>query len=291
MYTWATPILTDVMRGTRPMEPQASEPSAAPAGKPVRRSRVSRMVHYLILLLCLYLALAYLALPILWRVYMYARPSLEAMPRITHTSSGVPGDPLNVALIGTETEVKASMSDAGWYLADKLGLRADLKIAADTVLKRPYDEAPVSRLFLFGRREDMAFEKPVGDNPRQRHHVRWWKVDELPNDGRPLWLGAVTFDRDVGFSHRTGQITHHISPDVDQERDGLFEDLAATGMLEKTYFEDNFHLQHEGRNGGGDRWHTDGRLQVGVLREFSHDSPAERSPPVSGGPVNDGSAK
>lgn len=267
------------------MESRGSEPSAGPAGNLVRRSRVRRMVHYLILLLCLYLALAYLALPIVWRVYMHARPSLEDMPRITHTSSGVPGDPLNVALIGTEAELKAIMSEAGWYLADKLGLRADLKIAADTVLKRPYDEAPVSRLFLFGRREDMAFEKPVGNNPRQRHHVRWWKVDELPNDGRPLWLGAVTFDRDVGFSHRTGQITHHISPDVDQERDGLFEDLDATGMLEKTYFEDNFHLQHEGRNGGGDPWHTDGRLQVGVLRESSQDSPPERTPQVTDAPA------
>ncbi len=82
-------------------------------------------------------------------------------------ADGIPGDPLNVALIGTETEVKSIMLAAKWYPADPLGLRSDLEIAADTVLKRPDDRAPVSSLYLWGRKEDLAFEQPVGDNPRQ----------------------------------------------------------------------------------------------------------------------------
>jgi hypothetical protein len=28
---------------------------------------------------------------------------------------------------------------------------------------------------------------------------------------------------------------------------------------------DDFHKIHEGRNGGGDPWHTDGRLFIGVI--------------------------
>ena len=155
---------------------------------------------------------------------------------------------------------------AGWFLADPLGLRSDLKIAADTVLERSYDDAPVSNLFLFGRREDLAFEKPVGHDPKQRHHVRFWKSTELDDKGRPLWFGSVTYDKRVGLSYTTGQITHHIDADIDVERDGLFDDLNRTGEIVDAQFIDPFHKAREGHNGGGDQWHTDGRLRLGAIQ-------------------------
>jgi len=125
-------------------------------------------------------------MPQFWHIYMHEHPALEDMPRITHTSTDVPGDPLTVDLTGTEPELAAIMEHAGWYIADRLGPRADPEIAADTVLKRPYVEAPVSRLYVLGRREDFAFEKPVGNNPRQRHHLRWWKSPQSSTDGCPF---------------------------------------------------------------------------------------------------------
>lgn len=76
---------------------------------------------------------------------------LRWMSGITEAADGIPGDPLNVALIGREAEVLRSMQAAHWDAADALGLRGDLKIAADTVLRRQYDEGegicsyPVSR--------------------------------------------------------------------------------------------------------------------------------------------------
>jgi len=36
----------------------------------------------------------------------------------------------------------------------------------------------VSSEFLFGRKQDLAFEQAVGDNPRHRHHVRYWESDK-----------------------------------------------------------------------------------------------------------------
>ncbi len=130
---------------------------------------------------------------------------------------------------------------------------------------RPYDDAPVSSLYLWGRKEDLAFEQPVGDNPRKRHHVRFWRSEKIDADGRPVWMGSATYDERVGFSHTTGQITHHIAPDVDTERDHLFQTLEQTGDLSEFYAVDDFHKTREGRNGGGDRWYTDGRLFVGVI--------------------------
>ena len=67
------------------------------------------------------------------------------------------------------------------------------------------------------------------------------------------------------MSHTTGQITHHIAPDVDAERDHLFRCLEQTGDLSEVYAVDDFHKICEGRNGGGDPWVTDGRLLVGVI--------------------------
>jgi hypothetical protein len=241
---------------------QASIEQTLPGPKSPCRRR--RWIQTLFALLLVYLAVAYFIMPIDWRWYVRRHPSLEDILDITHTGSGIPGDPLNVALIGTESEVKGIMRAAGWYAADPLGLRSDLRIAADTVLKRPDDQAPVSNLYLLGRKEDLAFEQPVGGNPRKRNHVRFWRTDKV-DDGRPVWIGSATYDERVGFSHTTGQITHHIAADVDAERDYLLGDLDKTAELSETYFVDGFHKTLEGRNGGGDPWHTDGRLAVGVI--------------------------
>jgi hypothetical protein len=212
-----------------------------------------------------YLLVAYLLLPALWIGYAKRHPALEDLPGITYTHDEHPGDPINVALIGSESDLKAIMSSAGWFPADPLGLRSDLKIAADTVLKRPYDDAPVSSLYLWQRKEDLAFEQPVGNDPRERHHVRFWKSAQVDEGGRPLWAGAATFDRRVGFSHTTGQITHHIASDVDAERDHVFETLKRTGELPLVQTVADFHKVLQGRNGGGDPWHTDGKLLVGTI--------------------------
>ncbi len=229
-----------------------------------RRWRITRLVT---VLLMLWLGIAYLLMPIFWKRYTHWHPALEAIPTITYTGAGIPGDPLNVALIGTKAEVMKILVAARWYPADPLTFRSCLRIATASVLKRPYDEAPVSNLFLWGRKEDLAFEKPVGSDPRQRHHVRFWQADQVEPDGRPLWIGAATYDRKVGFSHTTGQITHHIAADVDTERDHLFADLKQTGSLSEVTFIPGFHKVLEGRNGGGDPWHTDGNLAVGVIAE------------------------
>ena len=123
----------------------------------------------------------------------------------------------------------------------------------------------MSALLLFGRRQDLAFEKEVGTNAQQRNHVRFWRTELQSADGQPVWIGAATFDRGVGLSHTTGQITHHIAPDIDAERDALMHDLAVAGQLTAAYDVTGIGPTLDGRNGGGDRYFTDGELTVGVL--------------------------
>ena len=167
-------------------------------------------------------------------------------PRITRTGAGIPGDPLNVSFIGSEDDLLSALLEAGWYPADPITLKSSLRIAESTIFHRPYIDAPVSNLFLFGRKEDLAFEKPVSNDARQRHHVRFWQVPAKDESWEPYWLGAITFDRTVGFSHTTGQITHHIAPDVDTDRDGLIADLQRTGRIANIEWEDKFQDPPEG---------------------------------------------
>jgi hypothetical protein len=242
----------------------SSSPQTTPPTPP-RRVRFKRLATLILALLIVYLVGAYLVVPAIWIGYAHHHPAFDDVPRLTLTGDDHPGGPINVALIGTESQLKRVMLAAKWYPADPLTLRSCLEIAEATVLKRPYDDAPVSNLYLWGRKQDLAFEQPVGNDPRKRHHVRFWRSELVDPDGRPVWVGAAIFDERVGLSHTTGQITHHTAPDVDAERDYLFHDLQQTGDLSEFYVVPGFHKILEGVNGGGDPWHTDAKLYVGVI--------------------------
>jgi hypothetical protein len=178
---------------------------------------------------------------------------------ITYTKNGIPGDPINVSLIGNEDEVVKTMLKANWLPADPITLKSCLKIASATLFSYPYDLAPVSHLYFEGRKQDLAFQQPVSGNLQQRHHVRFWLFRKT-EDGNGIWLGAATYDDRIGFSYTTGQITHHIAPDIDTERDYLFRTL----NLSDVYYD--MRKTTEGKNGGGDRWYTDGRIFVGIIK-------------------------
>src|SRR3979490_794600 len=108
-----------------------------------------------------YTLLAYLILPAVWTHYEHQK-RLADLPMVTLTAQGIPGDPINVGLVGETKAVLGAMRAAGWYPADPVTLRSLIEIAGSVLLDRPYRDAPVSSLFYLDRREDLAFEKPVG---------------------------------------------------------------------------------------------------------------------------------
>jgi hypothetical protein len=242
-----------------------NDETPAPVPTPKNSSFAKRVAVMTLGIVLAYVIVSYGILPMLWERYEDRHPKFDDVPGITETGDKIPGDPLNVALIGSERDLKRAMIAAKWYPADPLTLKSCLEIAEATVLKRPYDEAPVSSLYLYGRKEDLAFEQPVGNDPRQRNHVRFWKTPHLAEDGRAEWIGSATYDKKVGLSDRTGQITHHIGEDIDVERDHLMETLQQAKMLTEQYAVDDFHKKRSGHYGEGDPWKTDGRLFVGVL--------------------------
>jgi hypothetical protein len=229
----------------------------------MRPRRVRRVLAGLALLGVVYVAVAYMLLPAIWRHYEHQK-KLDGAPMVTATAQGIPADPINVGLVGSAHDVLCAMREAKWYAADPITWRSSLEISGSVLLDRPYPTAPVSALFYDGRREDFAFEKPVGSSADRRHHIRLWKVLDRGDEGRPVWLGAATFDRGVGVSRYTGAVTHHIAPDVDAERALVAADLQAAGMVEARYQVTGTGPTLLGRNGEGDPYRTDG--EVWVLR-------------------------
>jgi hypothetical protein len=234
------------------------------------RSLIQRVLIPVVALLVTYFVIAYVILPLTWKtdeaIKRHRHPALDEFPKVTQNADGIPGGPLNVALIGDKSGVVNAMLAAGWKPADAITLDSSIKIAVSVVFDRPDPNAPVSNLYVFGRKQDLAFEQEIGSSADRRHHVRWWKCEPSDRLGNECWIGAVSLDIGSGVSHLTGQITHHISPDVDAQRDLLMADLNKAGQLAREYQIVGMGPTKDGRNAGGDPYHTDGMLDVGVLK-------------------------
>src|SRR6202007_1806045 len=92
------------------------------------------------------------------------------------TGDGLPGDPVNLALIGTFQQLRSGFAAAGWSEADRLGVATSWHMVQAFVFNSPYPTAPFSTLYLFGRGQDIGFQKAIDNTPRKRHHVRFWAL-------------------------------------------------------------------------------------------------------------------
>ncbi|BDI23023.1 LssY C-terminal domain-containing protein [Herbiconiux sp. L3-i23] len=91
---------------------------------------------------------------------------------------------------------------------------------------------------------------------------------------RAEWLAAGTYDRSVGFSLFTLQITHKIAPDTDAERDHILSTLTSSAPAVSVTMLEDFATGYHARNGGGDAIETDGDLPVVDLRAVTVDATA-----------------
>ena len=227
-----------------------------------------------------WIVLAYLVLPRLHRILtrIYVPGYFIGRAR---TSDGLLGDPINIALLGSEAQLHAVMRDAGWTRADDLSFSTGIRIVRSTLARRSYPAAPVSPLLLFDRQQDFAYQQQVAGTPGKRHHVRFWRCPDgwmLPGGIAARWLAAGTYDRSVGLSLFTLQVTHKINPDTDTERDHVVSSIQrADAAVAVTTIKD-FSTGYHARNGGGDEIVTDGDLPIVDLREVPVAAAAASAP-------------
>lgn len=185
-------------------------------------------------------------------------------PAYDFDRQGKPGDPMNVKVIGTRGQLAAAFAAGGWYRADELTLITALRISVDAILGRKYSTAPVSSQYLYGRKQDLAFERP-GKTVRERDHIRLWNTRQRSSDGRPIYLGAATRDIAVEISETTHLPTHKISPEVDAERTTVVDTLIDGGWVVGQGWEADFPGPATRTTGSGDTYHTDGQRAILTL--------------------------
>ncbi len=190
--------------------------------------------------------------------------SPDGTPLTTIRHDGRAGDPINIQIQGTSGQIGASFAAAAWYRADEIDFITSARISIDSILGRAYSTAPVSNLYLFGRKEDLAFERP-GRNVRQRDHIRLWQTTQIEDDGQPIWIGSATQDVKVELSKTNHLPTHGIAPDLDNERALVVSELAQTGYIVAETTRPGFGKETHGFNGGGDPYVTDGQVVVLTL--------------------------
>jgi len=240
----------------------------------------------MLLFVPVWVILAYLALPRLHRLlsdlyvpdYFFGR---------TRTGDGLLGDPVNLGVDGSAEQLDTVMINAGWHRADEITAASTWGIIASTLTRRSYPTAPVSPLMLFGRRHDVAYQQEVAGNPKQRHHVRFWHCPPgwmLPGGAQVDWLGAGTYDTDVGLSFFTLQITHRIDENTDVERDYVVASALEADPAVTLRTLHDFTTGYHSRNGGGDRFITDGNLPIIDLSQVEIESVDEEpaASPFSG---------
>ncbi len=215
---------------------------------------IIRSVSMLGILLVLFTALITLI-----RFYPYTY-NFPAYPKITHTQSGANGDPINVLFVGSKDQIMQSFRQAGWLIPDPVTPQTSAKIAVDSLAHRSYPTAPVSNLYVFGRVQDLAFEKPTND-VQNRGHIRIWKTGALIN-GQPVWVGAASYDSGIELSSTNHFPTHHIAPTVDLERNAVGADLEKTGLVKEEADAAFTPPIFYARNGGGDYYASDGNVLV-----------------------------
>jgi hypothetical protein len=193
---------------------------------------------------------AYIILP--WIIRMGLKLlHRKRVPSFTTTGDGLPGDPVNVALVGTLAQLRAAFVALGWSEADRLGLASSWGMIRAFVFNSPYPTAPFSTLYLFGRGQDVGFQKAVGNSPRKRHHIRFWSLSLVraentwaggsasfwlntgrpPDDERVLWVGAGTRDTGLSLTYLTFQVTHATDSDTNVERDFIIAALENIGSI------------------------------------------------------------
>ena len=211
---------------------------------------VDARVPTLAALFVTYAFLAYVAIPALLRIRHLIQPPTH-VPTRTIAADGWAVDAINVVVLAkNEKEFVRAMQKAGWLLADKPTFKNRIHIMYALLFNQPYPTAPFGNYYVFGRKQDLGFQIPVGRSPRHRHHVRFWRLgstlleDEHEHQGfwrkllrhflkkeKQVWVGAAILDRGLNIRLRNLQIDHGIQGDTTQEREFLVQTLKKARML------------------------------------------------------------
>lgn len=192
---------------------------------------------------------------------------LTAIPPATSNAKGSrTGDPVNLVVIGEFATVLSAFT-ARWDECETISLASCWKTVKAFLFGAEYRYSPVSPLHLFGRSQDVAFQR-IRHSINERLHLRLW-LTPLRFDNRPVWVGQISRDIGVRFTTQVWNLTtHRIDPNVDESRDYVVEDLLRAERIEAVGYVGGglaCTTDDPQRNLTGDPYFTDGKRAVILL--------------------------
>jgi hypothetical protein len=194
---------------------------------------------------------------------------LTALPCCTEAADARPGDPLNIVLVGDLDAIRSALVSERWDVTARLTRASLWRIATAFAFGSRYRYAPISGLYVFGRIQDMTFQKSRNIID-ERNHIRLWRT-AVSHRGEPVWIGHISRDVGVKLSGRVWPpTTHVIDPDVDDARFYLVQDLLYGGQVRRIGFVGGVGpapLASPRLNAEGDPYFTDGLRAVVFLSD------------------------
>jgi hypothetical protein len=159
------------------------------------------------------------------------RRALEELTCCTTNSKGNEyGDPLNLVLVGSKNDILAALTRRNWHPTEIMWSQAIWRTFKSFLQGERYRYSPVSPLYVYGRRQDIAWQKARG-TINERNHMRFW-LSPIRFRGKKIFVGQISRDIGVKFTLKSPTIsTHVIDPDVDEARRYFIEDLAYSQAL------------------------------------------------------------
>ncbi len=227
---------------------------------------------------------AYVLIPALIRLVRIVVPARHLQSYCV-TPDGFASDPVNIGIIGSKKALIAAMQAAGWSVADSHSLRNVAHEVISVLLNHPYPTAPMSNLYLFGRKHDIGFEIQIEAERGHRHHVRFWattyrgggtkqfgtmdwhKRRRKAAGAGTLWVGAASQDIGFAFIRHNVQLTHMIHSDTNAERTLIVRGLKNAGLIasaESIRLRRPYKLTNRAWRGS---LHTDGTMEIAKLTD------------------------
>jgi hypothetical protein len=159
------------------------------------------------------------------------RRVLEELPCCTTNADGDEyGDPLNLVLIGKVNDILPALVRRNWHATETTWSQAIIRTIKSFLQGERYRYSPISPLYVYGRRQDIGWQKARG-TVNERNHMRFW-LSPIRFRGHRVWVGQISRDIGVKFTLKSPTIsTHVIDPDVDEARRYFVEDLAYSQAL------------------------------------------------------------
>jgi hypothetical protein len=196
------------------------------------------------------------------------RSALERLPCCASDPDGIDeGDPLNVVLVADRDQLLGALSRSGWSFTHRITARSVRREVGAALAGEPYSVAPVSSLYLFGRKQDVALQR-ARRSISQRNHMRLW-LAPFTFEGRSVWIGQVSRDIGIKVTPKSPTLTTHIiDPQVDTTREYLLHSLIGEGFVDRFGFVGGSAAARPGEprwNLTGDPFFSDGLRLVAII--------------------------